>query len=489
MNLLDNLKIKNLLGFFSVLVIAILATEGYMAFNGFNKLNEKMTEIYFKETLPIGALSDVMDKLFVHRNQFLKTLAAPDKETREQLMAKAAESKNNLETQLEAFKTDSTLDENEHQLLSSFESSLKKLLKTEEDLMLTSANIASTNSSAKSLISNLNLYPEVLTIRTQLRDAMRSGRDQKFKESVAFKQQTNFQMAIFGIGSLVVMVFSVFLIKSMTGTFNSLVQSLSSTSSELASTVVQHESTAQNQSASVNETNVTVEQLGASARQTAEQAGNASGLTEETYKLIRGGSQNVGETLESIRGLNGKIQAMGTQILNLGDKIGQIETITKAVGDLSNQTNLLALNAAVEAARAGENGKGFAVVAMEIRKLADQSKFSMEKIRALVSEIQKATNSTVMVSEESTKTVQTVITHAEQSSEAFNALASSTEKLSKNTQQIIFNIKQQYSAISQIVEAMRNLSEGSKETLNGISQTKVAIESLNATACNLKNRI
>ncbi len=94
---------------------------------------------------------------------------------------------------------------------------------------------------------------------------------------------------------------------------------------------------------------------------------------------------------------------MPSKLSVLSEQIGQIYNITNLVGDIANQTNMLALNAAVEAARAGEQGKGFAVIATEIRKLADQSRKSAERINNLVTDIQNATNTTVIVTDEGKK--------------------------------------------------------------------------------------
>ncbi|MBS4189420.1 hypothetical protein KHA94_04200 [Bacillus sp. FJAT-49705] len=69
-------------------------------------------------------------------------------------------------------------------------------------------------------------------------------------------------------------------------------------------------------------------------------------------------------------------------------KLQAINDITALIHDLAEQTNLLSLNASIEAARAGEQGKGFAVVANEVKKLAEQSRESVEKISVLISEIQ-----------------------------------------------------------------------------------------------------
>jgi len=72
------------------------------------------------------------------------------------------------------------------------------------------------------------------------------------------------------------------------------------------------------------------------------------------------------------------------EISNLSDKINEISNFIKSVSDA---TNMLGLNASIEAARAGEFGRGFSVVANEIRKLSEQSKSTVPKIKELTDNI------------------------------------------------------------------------------------------------------
>lgn len=72
----------------------------------------------------------------------------------------------------------------------------------------------------------------------------------------------------------------------------------------------------------------------------------------------------------------------------------EIQSFVEIINGIAEQTNLLSLNASIEAARAGQAGRGFAVVAEEIRNLADQSKESANRIKAIVTAINTTTKKT-----------------------------------------------------------------------------------------------
>ncbi|MED4532820.1 globin-coupled sensor protein [Metabacillus fastidiosus] len=108
----------------------------------------------------------------------------------------------------------------------------------------------------------------------------------------------------------------------------------------------------------------------------------------EMVKQVRAdaeeGNTAVQELESQMKSIENHTKDMVDIISKLNYSSNEIIQIITIVKQIAERTNLLALNAAIEAARASVQGKGFAVVAQEIRKLAEQSKHSVEQITQLI---------------------------------------------------------------------------------------------------------
>ncbi|MDD4929958.1 MAG: methyl-accepting chemotaxis protein [Gallionella sp.] len=272
----------------------------------------------------------------------------------------------------------------------------------------------------------------------------------------------------------------------ISGSINAQISALSASSTQIAATMTEHERTVGEQSAAVTEVSATAEELGVSSQTSAQQSEKTASLANQSLALTEEGIKLARRSYDGITQMKDKVGAVAEQILRLSEQAEQIGSIARVVGELASETNMLALNAAVEAARAGEHGKGFAVVATEIRKLADQSKKSAERTNVLVAEVQKATNSAVMATEEGSRTAEEVAGIARQSGESFASLAEVSNKVYEGAQQVMLNSRQQSGALNQISEAMKNLSNGSREIAAGTVQAKIGVVKLNEVAQTLK---
>lgn len=117
----------------------------------------------------------------------------------------------------------------------------------------------------------------------------------------------------------------------------------------------------------------------------------------DVHQASSQGTSYMEQLIEKTNSTEDMTRSMVEKVDKLKESTGSIRKILDVLQNLTKQTNILSLNATIEAARAGAAGKGFMVVADEIRKLADQSKQSIEVVGQITETIQLEIEETVSV--------------------------------------------------------------------------------------------
>ena len=228
----------------------------------------------------------------------------------------------------------------------------------------------------------------------------------------------------------------------------------------------------------------TVDQVTQTAAQAAQRARGVGEAVSRTLEIGQTGRQAVDDSIAALEKLQEQVESTAESILMLAEQAQAIGEIIATVNDIAEQTNLLALNAAIEASRAGEHGRGFAVVAGEVKALADQSKKATTQVRQILGEIQKATNTAVLSTEEVTKGVSVTTAVASQAGETIKTLTETLTETAQAATQIVASAGQQATGMSQIHQAMKNLDQVARQNLVAIRQVEQAAQNLNASATN-----
>jgi methyl-accepting chemotaxis protein len=253
---------------------------------------------------------------------------------------------------------------------------------------------------------------------------------------------------------------------------------LTAATAEITATLSQFTASSQETVTSVNETTATVEEVRQTIQVAMDRASEITENTEKTMKVSSEGEKSVLQTIEGMNVIDEQMSRVAESILRLSEQSQAIGNIVETITDLAEQSKLLAVNAAIEAARAGEEGKGFAVVAGEVKNLADQSKQATWKVKDILLDVQKATSSAVMSTEEGSKMVKEGLKMANHSGEAIKSLADVVEEIAQSTLQIGASTKEQFIGIDQVNEAMQNINAASIQDLESARQLEKASERL-----------
>ena len=226
-------------------------------------------------------------------------------------------------------------------------------------------------------------------------------------------------------------------------------------------------------------------------------------LAEKAIDTVKSGENSVNYQEVKINENRVFVASVSSAVSALAEKSKEIGDILLVINGIAEQTNMLSLNAAIEAARAGEQGKGFAVVANEVRKLAEQSGNSVQKIEKLIGEVQsdivKAVKEMAKVediADEQQKAMSATVKSFAGIFEAVSEMSANIRAVNAESVNITKNASQAETAIGQIAKileeaaaATEQVSASTDEQANAVRSILESAETLSELAKKLKGSI
>ena len=278
-------------------------------------------------------------------------------------------------------------------------------------------------------------------------------------------------------------------LEKLLATISETAQHLSSSAAEILAGTTQQVEGMREQSSAVAQTVTSVDEVLQTSEQAAQRAQQVAASYDNAVKISNEGRRALDDTVQVMNAVSARTETIAADILSLAENSLEIGEIVSVVAEIADQTNLLALNAAIEASRAGEHGRGFNVVASEIRTLADQSKAATTRVRRILMEIQKSTNSAVIGAEDGSKSVSRALETVSEAGETIRQLEAIVDDSARSVAQIAASAGQQRAGMKQIHEAMHYIEQTSSQNLSAIRQAEEAAKDLNELGSRLKEML
>ena len=329
---------------------------------------------------------------------------------------------------------------------------------------------------------NVDVIDQAKSFQEWQRARLRSDRN-KLENDMAILEWAMLTVSLLALSAGC--AFSYYLSRAISQQLRDGVNRLSTASAQILAMTTQVAAGAAETSSAVSETTATVEQVKQTAQVANQKARYVSESSQKAMLASQTGNRAVEETIQGMHSIQEQMEAIADTVIRLSEQGQAIGEMIATVNDLAEQSNLLAVNAAIEAAKAGEQGKGFGVVAQEIKSLAEQSKRATGQVRVILGDIQKATSSAVLATEQGGKAVTSGVKQATETGETIQLLTESITQAAQAATQISASSQQQMVGMDQVALAMENIKQASVQNSSGTKQAELAAQNLHELGRNL----
>lgn len=205
-------------------------------------------------------------------------------------------------------------------------------------------------------------------------------------------------------------------------------------------------------------------EIGTKMREVAKANEEMDAAATEVEKVSEQGTVYMAELIAKTNNTEQMTRNMVEKVDKLKESTTSIRKILDVLNSMTKQTNILSLNATIEAARAGAAGKGFMVVADEIRKLAEQSKQSIEVVGHIIETIQKEIDETVVALSEAYPVFRQQIESVKEADLIFKQVRDQMGGLGQRLSGVTTSIVVLEQSQATLTDAMSNVSAVSEES-------------------------
>jgi methyl-accepting chemotaxis protein len=266
-------------------------------------------------------------------------------------------------------------------------------------------------------------------------------------------------------------------------------EGVGSESQQLSTQAQNMKSISARQDSEVNQIATAVTEMSQASREVAQNAEQAAAAAQSANELGEDAAKNIHESMHAMTQLSEEIVNASSVITKVGSSVDEISGVLQVIETIAEQTNLLALNAAIEAARAGEQGRGFAVVADEVRTLASKTQGSTDEIQAMISALQKGSQTAVEVMNVSLDRSKHTEESFNKTALALDGIVNSVGSISDMNAQIATSVEEQSVVGEHISQRIEEISAQANESAEIAGKNSTAVNGLNEGVGQLQNII